>query len=787
MRNFVKHHWLTSVALACLVTPATALAQSLPAAQSPVPMTPPEEQTTEADDALLGDIVVTAQRRAQSVQDVPVSMTALSGESIRELGITDVQDLSTVSSNLNIKTLYGFTNPTIFLRGVGFNDFSGNAVSAVGLYLDEVYVGPPAAQLFQFYDTERLEVLKGPQGTLYGRNTTGGLINLVSNRPSDELEGFADISYGRFNRVRVEGAIGGPILGDTVRARLSGFSLRSDGYVRNLLTGNRNNGEQAWGTRLVVDVEPAPNFSALLTLSYGRANGDARQLKQRGLFPVDPQFANPLTGQNNQPVLCADQFLGTANCVDALGYSDTNPNPYEGAYNVEGRERVTMFLGSATLRWDLGPATLTSVTGFIDSNRNTNEDTDSSPAQLIEGTYLTDDEQFTQEIRIASNLGSEVNWIFGAYYLTDRIRNDGFFDFFRELRPLFTTPTNPTGVSLENFTFTGGYPYVQRTRSISGFGQADFELFPRVRATIGARYTTERKTIDYRSIADNGFFTFVETSPSNPGGIDPVLSFDDLSGRIALEFTPREDLLLYTSYSRGFKSGGFNAAFATDVNTVAPFGPETLNAYEVGIKSEFLGGDVRFNAAAFIYDYQNLQVFTFVNRNGNSPQLVIDNASDATIKGLEAELTVRPVRGLTALVSAGYLDARYRDFRSAISALSFSGNRLPGSSRFTLSGVLRYETSIGQAGIYGQLDGSYRSRIFFDTANTARLSQPGYALLNARLGFKLLDERLDLSLFANNITDRRYLLDAIDLSSFGLDQLNYAEPRTFGVQARMSF
>jgi iron complex outermembrane recepter protein len=188
-----------------------------------------------------------------------------------------------------------------------------------------------------------------------------------------------------------------------------------------------------------------------------------------------------------------------------------------------------------------------------------------------------------------------------------------------------------------------------------------------------------------------------------------------------------------------------------------------------------------------MYDYQDLQVFTFVNRTGSDPDLVIDNASDALIKGVEAELTVRPARGLTALIAGGYLDARYRNFRSAVTELNYSGNRLPGSSRFTLSGVLRYEASLGQAGIYGQLDGSYRSRIFFETANASRLSQAGYALVNARLGFRLLEERLDLSVFANNLTDRRYLVDAIDLSSFGLDQLNYGEPRTFGVQARMSF
>jgi iron complex outermembrane recepter protein len=770
----------SATALCCVAVPAAAQTSTADENAN-------TDQPANANEELLGDIVVTAQRRDQRVQDVPVSITALSGESLRDLGISDVQDLSSVSSNLNIKTLYGFSNPTIFLRGVGFNDFSGNAVSAVGLYLDEVYVGPPAAQLFQFYDTDRLEVLKGPQGTLYGRNTTGGLINIVSNRAGDRLEGFADISYGRFNRVRVEGGIGGPIVGDTVRARISGFALRSEGYVRNLLTGNRNNNEQAWGTRLALDLAPAPALTAQVNLSYGRANGGARQLKQRGLFPVDPQFANPLTGQNNQPVLCADQFLGSANCVDALGYSDTNPNPFEGEYNVEGRERVTMFLGSARLRWDIGAATITSVTGYIDSNRNTNEDTDSSPNQLIEGTYLTDDEQFSQEIRIASNPGSAVNWIFGGYYLTDRIRNDGFFDFFRQLRPLFTNATNPTGVSLANFVFKGGYPYVQHTRSLSGFGQADFELFPRVRATIGARYTSERKTIDYRSIADDGFFTFVATSPSNPGAIDPVLSFDDLSGRVALEYKPHDDLMLYVSYSRGFKSGGFNAAFTTNIDTVRPFGPETINAYEAGIKSDWLNGRVRFNAAAFLYDYQNLQVFTFVNRNGNSPQLVIDNASDALIKGFEAELTVRPLRGLTALISGGYLDARYRNFRSAITSLSYSGNRLPGSSRVTLSGVLRYDGTVGSTGIYAQVDGAYRSRVFFETANTQRLSQPGYALVNGRLGVRLLDERLDLSAFVNNLTNRRYLIDAIDLSSFGLDQLNYGEPRTFGVQARVTF
>ncbi|MGH8236785.1 MAG: TonB-dependent receptor [Steroidobacteraceae bacterium] len=733
--------------------------------------------------AVIEEVVVSAQKRSEPVQDVPIAVTAFTDEAIAQLGLATVEDVAALVPNLQIKSLFGFTNPTIFLRGVGFNDFNGNAVSAVGLYLDEVYLGPPAIQLFQFYDLERLEVLKGPQGTLYGRNTTGGLINIISRRPTDEYRANAEVRYGRFDEVRVEAGVGGPLIANRLGTRIAGFYQSRDGYVHNRVTGNELNGEEAWGTRLILDAQPSDELAVLFNVSYGESTGDARVFQERGLFPADPAFADPATGLG----LCLPQFFNTPSCTDGLGYSDTDGDIFAGDYDMEGEERVDALLASARVDWNLGRATLTSVTGWIDTKRDTAEDTDSSPAQLLDSFFRFDDRQFTQELRLASNDGGALKWMVGAFYLDDEIESHSSFDFQRALRPLVAAgafppdlcPANPAGTCIPIFVFTGSYPYLQKTQSSALFSQLDFPLTTTLSATLGLRYTDEDKSIDYRSFADDEAFVFVDARRE--------LKTSDVSGRVSLQWQPVEDLLLYVSGNRGFKSGGFNAAFAQSASDLDPFGEETLDAYEVGTKYDFLNRTARLNTAAFYYDYRDLQVFTFVNRGNDRPDFVIENAADARIYGAEADLTVHPVAGLTTLLSVGFLDTEYVRFQSVAPEGDLSGNRLPATPKWTLSGLLRYETGLTPTtSIYGQIDASYRTRAFFETRNIERLSQDAYALTNLRLGVRSGD-RWDLALWVDNVLDKKYALDATDLSAFGFDQVNQAEPRTYGVSVSYAY
>lgn len=733
------------------------------------------------DARLIEEVIVTAQKRSEPAQDVPIALTAFTGERIADLGLSTVEDVAALVPNLNVKALFGFANPTIFLRGVGFNDFNGNAVSAVGLYLDEVYLGPPAIQLFQFFDLERLEVLKGPQGTLYGRNTTGGLINIISRRPTQEYAADAEIRYGRFNELRAEAGVGGPLIADRLGVRIAGFRQSRDGYVANRFTGHDLNDEDAWGTRLLIDARPAEAASVFLNLSYAEANADARVFQQRGLLPSDPTFADPSTGQTG-PVLCRAEFFNTTGCTDGLGYSDVDGDIFAGAYDSEGRERVEALLASARLDWTLGSAVLTAITGWLDTKRDTHEDTDSSPQQLLESVFRVDDRQFTQELRVGSGADAAFNWVVGGFYLDDDIDNDSSFDFQRELRPAVAggflppdlCPANPEGACIPIFVFTGSYPYAQRTESWALFSQVDFPLAPAWSATLGARYTDEEKELDYSSFAEDRAVVFLEESRA--------LHSSNLSGRASLQWQPQEHALFYASFNRGFKSGGFNAAFAQLPTDLDPFEEEIVDAFELGMKLDFLPGKARLNAAVFYYDYQDLQVFTFVNRGNERPDFVIENAADARIYGAELDLAWNTSSGLTSLLSAGFLDTEYVNFQSVSPEGDLSGNRLPAASRWTFSGLLRYETGVSdRVDAYGQIDASYRTKAFFETKNTERLSQDGYGLVNLRLGVRSSDERWDIAAWIDNALDKEYVLDALDLSAFGFDQVNQAEPRTYGV------
>jgi len=762
--------WLVPVAL------ATVQISTLVSAQTPA------ESRSPADTyEVLQEVTVTAQKRLESAQDVPIAITAFSGKTLTDLGLSSVEDIASLVPNLNVKALFGFTNPTIFLRGVGFNDFSSNAVSAVGLYRDEVYLGPTASQLLQFYDLERLEVLKGPQGTLYGRNTTGGLINMISRRPTDELRANAEVRYGRFDEVRFESGLGGPLIADKLQARVAGFYQSRDGYVLNRVTNDDLHAEQAWGARLMLDSQPADDLDLLLNVSYGETVADARTFQQRGLLPVDPSFADPATGQNGSPALCLPEFFGTPSCTDVFGYSDTDADPFAGDYNLQDKERIEALLTSARVDWRLGPATLTSVTGWIDTQRSTVEDTDSSPLELLESFFWDSDRQFTQEVRLASDGKDPLGWIVGAFYLDDRIDNDSSFDFLRFLRPFFADPvSNPTGISIPDFVFTANFPYVQDTEAWAIFSQVDFAFTEKLSATIGLRYTEEKKTIDYRSFADDEAFVFID--------IERALQFSNVSGRLSLQWQPQSDLLLYASVNRGFKGGGFNGIFVTEEREIEPFGEETVDAYEIGLKYDFADSTARLNAAAFYYDYKDLQVFTFVNVVGRDPISVIENAADARIYGAELELALQPTPRLTALFSAGYLDTKYVDFRSALSGGNFSGSRLPAAPQWTLSALLRYQRALAHAAQgYAQIDASYRTKAFFNSSNTERLSEDAYGLANLRLGVQLADGRWDVALWTKNLFNKEYALDGLDFSAFGFDQVNQAEPRTYGLTVSYSY
>lgn len=720
-------------------------------------------------DGGIADIVVTAQRREQNVQDVPIAITAVSGKQLSEQGIKDPRDLTLLVPSLSMQAGTAASTTSLFIRGVGIGDFNSNTTGAVGVYVDDVFIGANAGKLFNVFDSEGIEVLKGPQGTLYGRNTTAGAIRFSSKKPSDTLSGDFSALYGRFNEVRLEGGVGGPIAGDVLKARISGLYHRSDGSTFNRLTGNRVNNIDLWAARGIVDFTPSSDALIRLTVHGGRNTGGARQFQHRGQG-VD-FFGNPSALPDGTP-------------ADGFGYADNDGNPWAGDYDVEGKERINVLGATLLGQFSFGGVQLTSISAYEQVNRSTLEDTDNSPNQVITAYYEDRPRQFSQELRLQSAGESRFDWILGGYYFHDNLKTDSSFDILRGLRD----PSAPLG-GFDPASSIGllRYPYTQKTNSFAVFGQGDYKLTDNLTATLGLRYSRDRIGLRFASLFD-ALGTVVPRKAYSDVVVPLVdfnqtKSFNDLSWRAALNYNV-DDTLVYASFSKGYNSGGFAGGASTDPAQLNPFRSENLYAYEVGVKTDLLDRRLRINASAFYYDYRDLQVFLF-DLSGPVPVQRKLNAGNARIFGFEAEITARPVRNLELFTAFTLMDSKYKNF-AALGGASFSGNRLVNAPNFASAAGIRLAVPLENGSeIRANVDGTYTSSIFLFPDNAPLNRVKGYGLLNARLAWSDRQDRYEIALWGKNLTKTSYITSIAPIIT--QDQLNYNEPRTYGVQLTVRF
>ncbi len=715
-------------------------------------------------------VIVTAQKRAQDIQEVPVAVTAIGGEALQSLGVTDVLDLNALAPSLQVKTDDNAANPKIFIRGIGLNDFNPNTASAVAIYSDGVYIGSPLAQMGQFFDLDRVEVLRGPQGTLYGRNTTGGAINLISRKPGKEFEANAYAEYGSFNGFTGEAGVGGPIGGETLAYRISGVYVTNDGYALNRLTGNRGNNADRGSARAQLAWTPSATFDALFQVRYGRSNGGSIWAYNRSLLPQT-------AGATGPDGFCAPGFYTSGNCTDLAGYANTSTNLYQGDYHLEGKDEVETYGASATLTWDLGGMSLVSVTGYDHADRDDVEDTDAGPTDIITARYRAKQWAASQELRLQSNGDNRLDWVAGIYLARDDLDTNSFYDVFRVANSGDPNVDAPQGIGVF------GWPFTQETDSYAIFGQADYEFTDRLTATIGLRYSADDKSFHYDStyasnVGDPTFNIF----PT----IDDSKTFDSVSGRLGLQYAVNDDVNVYASYNRGYKSGGFFGGQTTDPAAVAPYDDEIVNAYEAGLKSELFGKLLTANFAAFFYDYEDLQVYTLVvDPNTNLTVQNFTNASNAEVSGLEVELASTPIDGLNLSLGASFLDASYADFNSA--GDDYSGNTLPNAPEVSLNGTARYAWPLFGGDASAQADVSYRSKVYYDTRNVERLSDGERTFVNLRFGWKPSSRQWEFGVFGRNVFDETNIGDIIPIEGLGFDLFSMGPRPTYGVFLRYDY
>lgn len=719
-----------------------------------LPAVSPAQSVAPADQEII-EIVVTAQRREQSIQDIPASVSVVSGDALSESGAALSQDIARLVPNVQWEST-SLSSPRIFIRGIGSLEFNANGSASIGLYADDIFLGSSSAANFQLLDIERVEVLRGPQGTLYGRNTTGGAINYIPRMPTATPEGYVSVGYGNYDQRTVEAAFSGPLFGESLTGRIAAKVLQRDGVNENVQDRGDEWGDQdQWAVRGTLALNPGNAFNGSLSVTMGRADQSSLSYQALGVF-------DPVALANGQNVRCSDERILGGRCVNAFGVGDADPDDVRrAAYDADPHfDQVDTTLAALKLNWDLGFATLTSISGLLQVERDEFQDTDATSIALLHATYTNESDQFSQELRLTSAGGQTFNWIAGAYYFQEALDADN----------KYVSPA-----------FGGGFAtqvYSQDTTAWALFGRGDLRLADQWTLTAGVRFTKEEKDFNTRNgFASTGTVLALSREPSD----------DNVSGDLVLDYEWTDDLRVYASVARGFKAGGANGGLVFSPLQVTAFSPELVTSYEVGLKSAPADGRVTLNAAAFYYDYKDLQLQVTRDFGSGVPTPVVDNAGAAEVLGLEIEASARITDALRINASAGLLDTKFTEYVD-FGGADYTGNELPSAPATSFAFGFDYRIPFrGALEFVLGADTSYRSRNFFTPENSPLTDQDESWLVNARAAMGTQDGRWSLSLWGRNLTDEAVRVGYANLDAFGYKLHSYQDPRTYGAGFTMRF
>ncbi len=733
---------------------------------------------------VLEEVVVTAQKREQSVQDVGISVSAFTGEQMDALGYTNAQEVSAMAPGVSTIQPNGPSNYALAIRGVAQNDFVSNQESPVSIYVDEVYISQMSSAGFLLFDMDRVEILRGPQGTLFGRNATGGLAQFVTRKPTQETSYYGEVTVGSYEQVKFEGAAGGALT-DRVSGRVSIATHHNGGYVENrILDDDINNANDYAGRgQLLFDV--TDDVSLLVNV-----RGALQQIRT-GFFE------NASSGFDAQ-----GRGFYTPGAGNFNGYEDSDGDVFAGDYDKFGHQDMSTWGTSGTLKWATDAWTLTSITDFQTIERDYSEDSDASPFSDFNFFLSTDADQFSQELRLNGEV-ERMRWVTGFYYLDIEVNDaNGAETPLLGLVPggLIDSPTGAFGQIAEgDGTFLGNdNPYTTETNSWSIFGQLEYDLTEQFTGIVGFRWIEEEKDHHY----ENNLVDFQPGSTNrngnpnvflNAGTYDGTFDKSLWSARIQLDWRPNDDWLVYASWNRGVKGGGFNSpldltcldpvrcptGFEPLTDDLMAFDEEMLDAYEIGFKSSLFGGIARLNGAAFYYDYQDYQAFRIVGLS-----TFILNA-DAESHGFELELQTSPLDGLDLLAGVGYVDVEIPGIDIGFGPIDSKPVQSPD---WTVNGMARYSWPAFGGNLAVQGDFVYRSEHFFSLTQAEASTEDGYVLANTRLSWTNEGGNWEGAFFVKNVTDEEYLVQTFDLGSvLGMTEQYYGLPRWFGGSIRYSF
>lgn len=699
----------------------------------------------------LQEITVTAQKRSESAQDVPIAISAFSSDMLEQLGVTRAQDFVAQVPNMTVFNVFGASQaPSLGIRGVTLTNFNDSFESPVAMYIDEVYQGSLVGQTSQLFDIERIEVLKGPQGTLYGRNSTGGLIHAITHKPTKDLQGQFSAEVGKDDLTVVSGALGGP-LSERVRGRLAVERRKADGWAKGFLDGLEYGDEDTIAVRGILDVDVSERGVLELAAQYSKIEGLGGVFGLRG-------YLDPLTGER-----CSNSRIESGECVSpSLGGRSANDlgglrpeaTPGSGLSASRGsppEQSVRLKGGSARLDWDYDTWKLTALAAYNEVEKFYEEDLDADGPFFDDGLTL-DGKEKKLELRAAGAHGP-LTWVAGAFYFDDRKDTGSFL------------------IPADIYTTRG----IVNTESWAVFSQADLAFAQQWKLTAGVRYTQEDKSLDFERHG------FIEDAGSR--------KFDtsDVTGRLALSWQPTNAMLLYASVSSGFKTGGFNTQFIFGtLDELDPVDNEKIVAYELGMKSEWLDGRARFNVSGFYSDYRDIQLNVFTTIPGAPfPSNFLRNSGNSKIRGVDLELTLAPFKNTFVMIGAGLLHARLDSDQLGVGPdgpVPLDGKHLMGAPDSTFNIMLSQTLPLAERGaFYVQADYAWRDRTYFSTENVDTESEAAYGLLDGAIGWRSPQKTWDVQAYVRNALDKKYSLVKVDMdSTFGV--VTWGRPRWYGLR-----
>ncbi|MGD9660523.1 MAG: TonB-dependent receptor [Porticoccaceae bacterium] len=688
---------------------------------------------------VLNEIIVTAQKRQQNLQEVPISETVFDASALKNARIDTGTEIARQTPNLRVSLLGDESQPKFSLRGVSTAEFNLNAISPTGIFFDEVYVGASYLGGAQIFDIERVEVLRGPQGTLFGKNTTAGAINFISQSPTFERGGYVTVGAGSNGYDNYKGAVELPLVDDRLSARFAFTGEHSDGYIKNLNPQGRDlSSIDRQGYRLTLGYRDDNGLDATLRLFKAEGNSDAIGAINTGLFPggvnaagVNPRV-HPFTGQ---PLARDEVFTDRSGVIEVRG---------DGAY--------------LTVNKELGNLTLTSITSYVEGRFLNLVDGDATFLDLLHLNFGVENEEISQDFRLTSNNDGPFNWIAGLYYYQDDVDVNTTFALFND--PLF----QGAGVVLDQ-------SYNQKRESYAIYGDISYEFGDIYTLYAGLRYTDDEGTLKDFAVA-----------PFIPRQSDEV-TYDDgePTGRLGLQAQVTEDVMLYGQVVQGYRSSAINGG-ALDLNALTVAEPEKLLSYEAGIKSSWFERRLIFNASAFYYDFEDQQ---FINVVGIGQQQLV-NAGKSRITGVEIETAVQATENFSLRAGLGLLDSEYKTL--ILNGQDLSGNDLIEAPDYTFNIAADYRVPLKDMGSMNfHVDATRVASQYFLATNDPFSEVDAFWDLGAVIAYRTSDEKLEVTVYGKNLTDNDESsgLQADPTTGTLFSTVPY--PRRFGVEVTVNF